>query len=78
MAELIERLAGPTIGFSCFDFFVVARETFYDVSLFPDSLCLCSRVLSFPLLSAADDDPTGDTVLPDGGLHPLLPLARLR
>ena len=43
MAELIERLAGPTIGFSCFDFFVVARETFYDVSLFFPLLCLCSR-----------------------------------
>lgn len=33
MAELIERLGGPTVGFTCFDFFVVARETFYDVSL---------------------------------------------
>lgn len=32
MAELIERLGGPTVGFTCFDFFVVARETFYDVS----------------------------------------------
>ena len=32
LSELLERLAGPTIGFSCFDFFVVARETFYDVS----------------------------------------------
>lgn len=32
MAELIERLGGPTVGFTCYDFFVVARETFYDVS----------------------------------------------
>ena len=45
MAEMIERLAGPTIGFSCYDYFVVARETFYDVSFPFNFMISCSSIM---------------------------------
>lgn len=51
MSELVERMAGPTVGFYCHDSFVLARESVWEVSYF--SVCYDASInMIFPFQMA--------------------------